>query len=227
MKGHYTRPHLTSYNSNLAYQPPCTQRTAEYQECVRIEWWKKYTVISWYKCGTEPKCSSGSSSNLVLFSRHGPSIEELLIFRRKDKGEKNIVGGSGTSLISSRTSITSGKGTKVMGRTRTKSKIQRLIPPKPFTTQSSSTYPLTAPSIPALISKAQSIIEHCDYDLANEFLQRILQRSPKNAEAREMLGVVQLETGLVQEARKVGLSHLILYFVNWWYVLRTSRPSNP
>lgn len=92
-----------------------------------------------------------------------------------------------------------------MGRTRTKSKNQRHVPPRPpFTTQSANAHPSTTPSsVPALISKAQSIIEQCDYDLANQLLQRILQRSPKNVEAREMLGVVQLETGSVQEARKV------------------------
>jgi thioredoxin-like negative regulator of GroEL len=62
---------------------------------------------------------------------------------------------------------------------------------------------MPVPGTPVLIAKTQSIIEQCDYDLANQFIQRILQRSPKNAEAREMLGVVQLETGLVREAREV------------------------
>ena len=56
------------------------------------------------------------------------------------------------------------------------------------------------------------IIEQCNYDLANQFIQRILQRLPNNVEAREMLGVVQLETGLVQEARKVGSSFLFIVF---------------
>ena len=89
-----------------------------------------------------------------------------------------------------------------MGRTRTKSKNLRHVPPK-TSDQSSSASSSTTPSIPALISKAQTIIEECDYDLADQFIQRILHRSPNNVEAREMLGVVQLETGLVQEARKV------------------------
>ena len=90
-----------------------------------------------------------------------------------------------------------------MGRTRTKSKNLRHVRPK-TSDQSSSASSSTTPSIPALISKAQTIIEQCDYDLANQFTQRILQRLPDNVEAREMLGAVQLETGLVQEARKVG-----------------------
>ena len=97
----------------------------------------------------------------------------------------------------------------IMGRTRTKSKNQRHIPTKTSTTQSSSAPSTTAPSVSALISKAQSIIEQCDYDLAGQFIQRILQISPKNVEAREMLGIVQLETGLVQEARKVSSSFFI------------------
>jgi len=96
-----------------------------------------------------------------------------------------------------------------MGRTRTRSKNQRHIPTKTTTTESSSSSS-TTPSVPALINKAQSIIEQCDYDLADQFIQRILQRSPKNVEAREMLGVVQLELGQVQEARKVGSSLLFL-----------------
>lgn len=112
--------------------------------------------------------------------------------------------GPGVALSvdrSSRNPIASRKRSKAMGRTRTKSKLQRHIPSKPSVAQSSST---SSPSILALISKAQSIIEQCDYDLADQFLQRILQKSPENAEAREMLGVVQLETGLVREAREVS-----------------------
>jgi hypothetical protein len=121
-------------------------------------------------------------------------------------------------------------GKPVMGRTRTKSKLQRQIPPKPSATQSSSAPPSTTPSIPALISKAQSIIEHCDYDVANQFLHRILQISPKNVEAREMLGVVQLETGLIQDSRKVGPKQFLSVssprFLNCSYVSRTSRLLN-
>ena len=97
-----------------------------------------------------------------------------------------------------------------MGRTRTKSKIQRYAS-SGTSIQSASTSSTTAPSISALISKAQSIIEQCDYDLADQFIQRILQRSPNNAEAREMLGLVQLETGRVQDARKVSFIFRIYF----------------
>jgi len=106
----------------------------------------------------------------------------------------------------------------IMGRTRTRSKNQRHIPTKSTTTESSSSSSTTTPSVPALIGKAQSIIEQCDYELANQFIQRILQRSPKNIEAREMLGVVQLELGQVREARKVSPSLVVLVSSLSWYI---------
>ena len=119
-----------------------------------------------------------------------------------------------------------------MGRTRTRFKNQQHAPPKTSTTQSSSASSLTTPGIPALITKTQSIIEQCDYDLANQFIQRILQTSPNNVEAREMLGIVQLETGLVREARKVSSTLFRLFtplssYV-WRYLdVRISRPTAP
>ena len=112
--------------------------------------------------------------------------------------------------------ITSRK--RSMGRTRTRSKNQRHISTKTTTTESSSSSSTTTPSVPALISKAQSIIEQCDYDLANQFIQRILQISPKNVEAKEMLGVVQLELGQVQEARKVSPKPFASVSLLSWYV---------
>ena len=175
----------------------------------------------------------GSSSN----NRYGGTTfttravyRRVADFQAKRRGGKIIAGSSGTSCVVHHSGHVEkkdenhGSDVREQNPKSSDSSFLNLLQPNP-PAQSSSTYPSTAPSIPALISKAQSIIEHCDYDLTNEFLQQILQRSPKNAEAREMLGVVQFETGLVQEARKVGLSRLILYFVNWWYVFRTSRPT--
>ncbi|KAG9224914.1 hypothetical protein CCMSSC00406_0001935 [Pleurotus cornucopiae] len=71
-----------------------------------------------------------------------------------------------------------------MGRTRTKKKAKA--------TESSSKNP---PSVQALLEKAESLIEQCDYDLALRFIKRILDQEPKNVVAREMLGVALLETG--------------------------------
>ena len=88
-----------------------------------------------------------------------------------------------------------------MGRTRTKSrKAQAAGIPQPATAKPEAAQP---PSIPALLEKAQTLIIQCDYELAERFIKRILEREPKHAAAREMLGVVQLEKGELEHARQV------------------------
>ncbi|KAL4248055.1 TPR-like protein [Abortiporus biennis] len=87
-----------------------------------------------------------------------------------------------------------------MGRTRPKTRKA-----KPVITANTSEE-ILPPSIPSLIEKAQSLIVQCDYDLARLFVQRILERESKNVEAREMLGVVQLETGDIGAARETFLT---------------------
>ncbi|KAJ7475873.1 hypothetical protein FB451DRAFT_1245083 [Mycena latifolia] len=82
-----------------------------------------------------------------------------------------------------------------MGRTRTKKKTAARTAEVP-----ASALP-AAPSIPALLEKAQSLIVQCDYDLALRFTTRILEQQPSNAEAKEMLGVIQLEMGEIDAAR--------------------------
>lgn len=93
-----------------------------------------------------------------------------------------------------------GNGVKfsAMGRTRTKKKTAGKTADTP-----AGPLPSTAPSIPALLEKAQSLIVQCDYDLALRFTTRILEQQPSNAEAKEMLGVVQLEMGEIDAARAV------------------------
>ena len=59
------------------------------------------------------------------------------------------------------------------------------------------------PSTTSLLEKAQSLIEQCDYDLALRFINRILDQDPKNAEAKEMLGIALLETGEIEGAKQV------------------------
>ena len=59
------------------------------------------------------------------------------------------------------------------------------------------------PTISALQEKAQTLIAQCDYSLAEKFVRRILEREPNNADAKEMLGVVQLETGELESAKQV------------------------
>lgn len=89
-----------------------------------------------------------------------------------------------------------------MGRTRTKSrKAQAAGAPPPTASKPESA--AQPPSIPALLEKAQTLIVQCDYALAERFVQRILEREPTHAAAREMLGVVQLETGELELAQQV------------------------
>lgn len=87
-----------------------------------------------------------------------------------------------------------------MGRTRNRSKKQPTVSsPAPATPE---------PSIDALLDKARSLVDRCDYDLALRFAERILQRSPAHVQARELLGVVHIETGDIEAAKKTFLSLL-------------------
>ncbi len=89
-----------------------------------------------------------------------------------------------------------------MGRTRTKKKANNKG------TETSSKNP---PSVQALLEKSESLIEQCDYDLALRFIKRILDQEPKNATAREMLGVALLETGDLIEAKEASKSLPLSY----------------
>lgn len=60
------------------------------------------------------------------------------------------------------------------------------------------------PSASQLLTKAQSLVAECNFDLARKFLDRILQQEPNNADARELLGVVLLEVGDIDAARQVS-----------------------
>ncbi|KAF8825118.1 hypothetical protein F5879DRAFT_945008 [Lentinula edodes] len=90
-----------------------------------------------------------------------------------------------------------------MGRTKTKKQAAS----KPTIPSSAQPAPAT-PSIPSLLEKAQSLIVQCDYELAARFIQRILDQQPSNAEAKEMLGVVQLEMGDIDAAKQTFSSLL-------------------
>ncbi|KAF8968152.1 hypothetical protein BDZ97DRAFT_1801199 [Flammula alnicola] len=84
-----------------------------------------------------------------------------------------------------------------MGRTRTKKKAHTKATDPPV--QNSPT--AKAPPLSSLLEKSQSLIVQCDYELALRFIHRILEQDPKNAEAKEMLGVALLETGEIEEAK--------------------------
>ncbi|KAI0671745.1 hypothetical protein C8Q78DRAFT_1189558 [Trametes maxima] len=87
-----------------------------------------------------------------------------------------------------------------MGRTRPKSRKAKAL----FTENTAE--PAAPPSVPALLEKAQELIVRCDYELAGRFARRVLDREPANAEAKEMLGVTQLETGELEAAKETFLS---------------------
>jgi Flp pilus assembly protein TadD len=87
-----------------------------------------------------------------------------------------------------------------MGRTKSR-KAQALAAAATKTAVASTSNP--APSIPSLLLKAQDLVTQCDYDLAEKFLQRVLEREPNHFEGREMLGLVELERGEFDSAREV------------------------
>ncbi|KAF9066637.1 hypothetical protein BDP27DRAFT_1423668 [Rhodocollybia butyracea] len=87
-----------------------------------------------------------------------------------------------------------------MGRTKTKKQASSKV------LESSSTAAASpSPSIDSLLQKSQSLIIQCDYTLAARFIHRVLDQKPSNphlAQAKEMLGVVQLELGDVEDAKQ-------------------------
>lgn len=90
-----------------------------------------------------------------------------------------------------------------MGRIRTKTKRAK-VPEEVAQAKGES----SQPSIPALLQKAQELVTQCQYDLAQRFAERIIKRAPQNLDARELLGIIQLEKGDVDEAKQVSLHHL-------------------
>jgi Flp pilus assembly protein TadD len=86
-----------------------------------------------------------------------------------------------------------------MGRTRPGRKKQ-VVPSRLSTQQNSS----PEPSISSLLAKAQALAGECDYDLAHSFTERILQRDKDNTDAKELLGVIQLEMGDIDAAKQAS-----------------------
>jgi len=62
------------------------------------------------------------------------------------------------------------------------------------------------PTTAALLAKAQELVVQCDYDLALQFVDRVLEREENNVEARELKGVVEMESGDVDKAKEIFLS---------------------
>ncbi|TFK75231.1 TPR-like protein [Pluteus cervinus] len=85
-----------------------------------------------------------------------------------------------------------------MGRARTKKKVASKATDPPSQPAANA----KGPSILALLEKAQDLIVQCDYELAEKFVRRVLEQQPSNAQATEMLGVVQLEQGEMDAAKQ-------------------------
>lgn len=91
-----------------------------------------------------------------------------------------------------------------MGRLKAGKQLRSVPPPKQrldAKSKASSSAPL--PTVPKLLSKAQSLVVQGDFDLARQFIERILQQEPTNLDARELLGIVYLELEDVDAARQV------------------------
>ena len=87
-----------------------------------------------------------------------------------------------------------------MARSRVKTKKTRAVAENNSASASTRS---SAPSVEDLLAKARSLVSQCDYELAEKFVQRILQQRPNHADGKELLGVIQLETGELDEAREV------------------------
>ncbi|KAL1716055.1 hypothetical protein EV715DRAFT_255535, partial [Schizophyllum commune] len=88
-----------------------------------------------------------------------------------------------------------------MGRTQLKTKLRRKV----FVEETQQPA-APAPTVEALLEKAQELIVQCDYELARKFIQRALEQRPDNAVAKEMLGVSHLELGELEQAKQIFTS---------------------
>lgn len=115
---------------------------------------------------------------------------------------QKIVTQSSTSKSSNSTTLFA------MGRIRTKTKKTVPVVSSASDTPSKST---STPTIPALLEKAQELIIQCDYGLARLFIKRVLDREPAHVDAREMMGIILLEMGEINDARSVSQLYMVKF----------------
>ncbi|EJD51287.1 TPR-like protein [Auricularia subglabra TFB-10046 SS5] len=90
-----------------------------------------------------------------------------------------------------------------MGRLKAGKQLRTVPPPKEkLDARSKAASSSAPPTVPKLLAKAQSLVAQCDFEMAQRFINRILEQEPANIDARELLGVVQLETGDVEKAQQ-------------------------
>jgi len=107
-----------------------------------------------------------------------------------------------------------------MGRIKTKSRSTRLTHSTAPEAPPHATLPISpkgkksktkakpAPTVEALLAKAQELVVQCEYDLARQFVDRVLDREGEgeNAGARELKGVVEMESGDPDKAKDIFLT---------------------
>ena len=91
-----------------------------------------------------------------------------------------------------------------MGRTRAKKRLHTTR------AEAQSVKNSEVPSIPALIEKTKSLLNESNYELAEKFAKRILERSPDHVEGRELLGLIELDSGNIKEASEVRCFFCVL-----------------
>ncbi|KZV95855.1 TPR-like protein [Exidia glandulosa HHB12029] len=96
-----------------------------------------------------------------------------------------------------------------MGRLKAGKQLRTVPAPKEkLDAKSKASSSASLPTVPKLFAKAQGLVVQGDFDLARQFLDRILQQDPSHIEAYELLGIVQLELGDLDAARSTFL-HLL------------------
>ena len=89
-----------------------------------------------------------------------------------------------------------------MARSRAKSRKTRSLAETKVASASSTS---KTPSVEDLLAKARSLVTQCDYELAEKFVRRILEQKPSHTDGKELLGVIQIETGELEDAKEVLL----------------------
>jgi Flp pilus assembly protein TadD len=65
------------------------------------------------------------------------------------------------------------------------------------------------PSKEALLSNADALVAQCEYDLALECIHRVLEIDALNVRAREIKGIILIESGDLDGAREVRMTFLL------------------
>ncbi|CAG8739200.1 10371_t:CDS:1, partial [Acaulospora morrowiae] len=65
-----------------------------------------------------------------------------------------------------------------------------------------SSNPVASYTVSDLLTKTSSLVDTCDYELALQFARRALSMDDKNVGVLEILGTVEIEMGMLDEAKE-------------------------